>query len=182
MFKCFRSIKGKLKMLWKLNLFSRPKMYETNVWPNSWKTLVDEGEENILGKIMSKLDNISPNGLRKKCVRPAKGFSGLKKTQSNKNNLDLSFVGIQIILRPGSKNKFPSYSIFTFEFTFWLSQWLTKSSKVWSTSSLTFCVFIFSVTRSVMMESILRFSFCTVFSPYSPRPSALFRRSSRILI
>ena len=46
-----------------------------------------------------------------------------KKTQSNKNNLDLSFVGIQIILRPGSKNKFPSYSIFTFEFTDFLSGW-----------------------------------------------------------
>ena len=45
-------------------------------------------------------------------------FSGLKKTQSNENNLDLSFVGNQIILSPGSKNKYPSFSIFTFEFTF----------------------------------------------------------------
>ena len=40
-------------------------MYETNVWPNSWKTLVDEGEENILGKILSKIDNFSPGGFEK---------------------------------------------------------------------------------------------------------------------
>ena len=42
-----------------------------------------------------------------------------------------------------------------------------KSSKVWSSSSLTFWVFIFSETRSFMMLSMRRFSFCTVFSPYS---------------
>ena len=39
--------------------------------------------------------------------------------------------------------------------------------KVWSSSSFTFWVLVFSCTRSNIMLSTRRFNFCTVFSPYS---------------
>merc|ERR1719150_1704022 len=61
-------------------------------------------------------------------------------------------------------------------------QWLTNNSKVWSTSSLTFWVFIFSKTNSVMIESTRRFNFWTVFSPYSARDSAVLSLSISTLI
>ena len=53
------------------------------------------------------------------------------------------------------------------EFLTGCRQWVENSSNVWSSSSLTVCVFVFSTTKSFMTLSIRKFNFCTVFSPYS---------------
>ena len=53
-------------------------------------------------------------------------------------------------------------------------QWVENNSKVSSSWSFTSWVFIFSTTRSLMTPSILRLSFCTVFSPYSALKKSTF--------